>query len=121
MDLLADENIDGQIVDALREKGYIVGYVAEMDPGISDEVVLELANREGALLLTADKDFGELVYRLRRLSTGVVLVRLAGLSPSKKSEIVVSASSIVQRLGMQGRSLPGSRSWTPGFAAGQAA
>ena len=89
MNLLADESIDKQIVDALREKGYIVGYVAEMDPGISDDVVLDLANREGVLLLTADKDFGELVFRLRRLSSGVVLVRLAGLSPIKKSEIVV--------------------------------
>ncbi|MDP3029416.1 MAG: DUF5615 family PIN-like protein [Deltaproteobacteria bacterium] len=89
MNLLADESIDRQIVDALREKGYIVGYVAEMDPGISDDVVLELANREGVLLLTADKDFGKMVFRLRRLSSGVVLVRLAGLSPIKKSKIVV--------------------------------
>lgn len=60
-----------------------------MDPGISDDVVLELANKEGVLLLTADKDFGELVFRLRRLSSGVVLSRLAGLSPTKKSDIVV--------------------------------
>lgn len=57
-----------------------------MDPGISDDIVLELANSEGVLLLTADKDFGELVFRLRRVSSGVVLVRLAGLSPIKKSE-----------------------------------
>ena len=89
MNLLADESIDRQIVDALRDKGYIVGYVAEMDPGISDDVVLELANKEGVLLLTADKDFGELVFRLRRLSSGVVLIRLSGLSPHKKSELVV--------------------------------
>lgn len=89
MNLLADEGIDRQIVEALREKGYIVGYIAEMAPGISDDVVLELANSEGVLLLTADKDFGELVFRLRRLSSGVVLVRLAGLSPIRKAEIVV--------------------------------
>lgn len=89
MNLLADESIDRQIVDAFRQKGFDVGYVAEMDPGISDEAVLELANKEGVLLLTADKDFGELVFRLRRLSSGVVLVRLAGLSPIKKCEIVV--------------------------------
>jgi len=90
LNLLADEGIDRQIVEALREQGYTVGYVAEMDPGISDDAVLELANREGVVLLTADKDFGELVFRLRRLSSGVILVRLAGLSPLKKSEIVVS-------------------------------
>lgn len=89
MNLLADEGIDRQIVDVLREKGYVVGYIAEMDPGISDDIVLELANRERVLLLTADKDFGELVFRLRRLSSGVVLIRLAGLPSIKKTEIVV--------------------------------
>jgi hypothetical protein len=35
--------------------------------------------------LTADKDFGELVYRLRRISAGVLLMRLAGLSPATKA------------------------------------
>jgi predicted nuclease of predicted toxin-antitoxin system len=90
MNFLADESVDRQIVVALRQKGYIVGYVAEMAPGISDDSVLDLANKEGALLLTADKDFGELVFRLRRLSSGVVLIRLAGLSPDKKAEITVA-------------------------------
>lgn len=41
MNLLADESIDRQIVDALRAQGYNVGYVAEMDPGISDDIVLD--------------------------------------------------------------------------------
>lgn len=90
MNLLADEGIDRQIVDALRANGFIVAYVAEMAPGISDDEVLAFANREGALLLTADKDFGELVFRLGRLSPGVVLIRLAGQAPIKKAEIVVS-------------------------------
>lgn len=39
-------------------------FVAEMEPGISDDLVLERANLAGAMLMTADKDFGELVYRL---------------------------------------------------------
>ncbi|MBI5192585.1 MAG: DUF5615 family PIN-like protein [Nitrospirae bacterium] len=90
MNFLADESIDRQIVTALRDEAFIVGYIAEMETGISDDVVLEIANREGVLLLTADKDFGELVFRLKRLSSGVVLVRLDGLSPTKKADIVVS-------------------------------
>ncbi|MBI5180411.1 MAG: DUF5615 family PIN-like protein [Nitrospirae bacterium] len=89
MRLLADEGIDKQIVDYLRKDGHVVSYVAEIEAGISDDVVLEMANKENILLLTADKDFGELVFRLRRLSRGVVLVRLAGLSSQKKAEIVV--------------------------------
>lgn len=88
MRLLADEGIDKQIVDYLRKEGHIVSYIAEIEPGIPDDVILEMANKENTLLLTADKDFGELVFRLRRLSRGVVLVRLAGLSSTKKAEIV---------------------------------
>jgi predicted nuclease of predicted toxin-antitoxin system len=59
-----------------------------MEPGISDDEVLALANHEGAILITADKDFGELVFRLRYIATGIILVRLAGLSISTKSDII---------------------------------
>lgn len=89
MNFLADEGVDRQIVERLRIEGYSVLYVAEMQPGISDDVVLDIANQHSALLLTADKDFGELVFRLRRITCGVILLRLAGLSPERKAEIVV--------------------------------
>ena len=88
MNILADESIDGPIVYRLRQKGHLVHYVAEMEPGISDDAVLDLANRETALLLTADRDFGELVYRQGRTMSGIVLVRLAGLSPARKADLV---------------------------------
>jgi predicted nuclease of predicted toxin-antitoxin system len=91
MKFVADENIDRQVIDRLRQDGHIVMSVSEMDPGISDDVVLDLSNQEGSLLLTADKDFGELVFRQHRLMTGVVLIRLAGLSPLLKAEVVASA------------------------------
>ena len=90
MNLVADESIDGPIVDRLRADGHTVHYVAEMEPGISDDAVLDLASREAALLLTADKDFGELVYRQGRIASGIVLVRLAGLLPTHKADIVSS-------------------------------
>jgi predicted nuclease of predicted toxin-antitoxin system len=88
MNFLADESLDRQIVDALRRDDHVVLYVAEMDPGISDDEVLDKAEKESAILITADKDFGELVFRQQRITNGVVLVRLAGLSSSKKAEIV---------------------------------
>ena len=90
MKFLADESVDRPIVERLRQEGYKVWYVAEMEPGISDDAVLNLANRESALLLTADKDFGELVFRQHRFMIGIVLIRLAGLSPLLKAEIVAS-------------------------------
>ncbi len=91
MKFLADENIDRQIVLHLRSKGHNVQYIAETDAGISDDDVLDKANVIGALLLTGDKDFGELVFRLRRITGGVVLIRLAGLLPGRKAEIVEAA------------------------------
>jgi predicted nuclease of predicted toxin-antitoxin system len=90
MKFLADENMDVAIVERLRQEGHQVWYVVEMEPGIADEEVLALANREGAILITADKDFGELVFRLRYLATGVILIRLAGLSISAKSDILAT-------------------------------
>ena len=92
MNLLADESVDRQIVGRLRQDGFEVLYVAEMEPGVTDIVVLERANEQTALLVTADKDFGELVFREGRLSSGgVVLIRLSGLSAERKAEVVADA------------------------------
>jgi len=91
--LIADESVDRQIVERLRQDGHAVQYVAEMEPGISDDLVLSLAVQAEAVLLTADKDFGEAVVRQRRFVSGILLVRLAGLSAARKAEVVSSASS----------------------------
>lgn len=90
MNLLADESVDQSIVRRLREDGHRVWSVAEMEPGISDDAVLEQANREQAVLVTADKGFGDLVFRQRRTNAGVVLLRLAGLSSASKAKLVAS-------------------------------
>jgi predicted nuclease of predicted toxin-antitoxin system len=88
MNLLADESVDKPIVDRLRQDGHRVLYIAELEPGINDETVLQQANQDNALLLTADKDFGELVFRQGRVHAGVVLIRLSGLSlPAKASAV----------------------------------
>lgn len=91
MTFLADESVDWQIIDRLRKCGYTVLSVAEMEPGITDAAVFELANARKACLITADKDFGEIVFRQRRVSEGVILVRLAGLPQERKAEVVALA------------------------------
>src|SRR5436305_11474497 len=90
MNLLADESVDRQIVEHLRQDGHGVTYVTEMEPGISDETVLQRANEQEALLLTVDKDFGELTYR-QKLIHHVVLIRLAGPLNKTKAELVAQA------------------------------
>lgn len=51
-------------------------------------VVFDRANEKSALLVTGDKDFGEIVFRDNRLSSrGVVLLRLAGYQPKRKPKL----------------------------------
>jgi len=88
MNLLADEGVDRPIVEALRKEGHTVLYIAEMSPGISDDAVLARAKAANALLVTADKDFGVLVFQRHQLTTGVILIRLAGFPPPRKAEYV---------------------------------
>jgi predicted nuclease of predicted toxin-antitoxin system len=94
MNLLADESVDRQVVELLRQRGHAVVYIAEVDQSISDSLVLERANQVSALLITADKDFGELVFREERLSSdGVILIRLSGLRSATKATLVDDAIS----------------------------
>src|SRR4051794_10756776 len=88
MNLLVDESVDRLIVDRLRADGHDLVYVAELAAGISDDEVLRQANDRQAVLITADKDFGELVFRQGRIHAGVVLVRLGGLPNATKATVV---------------------------------
>ena len=88
MNLIADESVDRPVVERLRQDGHDVVSVAELSPSVTDDEILQQANDRGALLVTADKDFGELVFRQGRLHAGVVLLRLAGLPNAAKAEIV---------------------------------
>jgi predicted nuclease of predicted toxin-antitoxin system len=73
---LADECVDAGLVSRLRGAGHDVSYTAEMSSGASDKDVLRQAESGGRLLLTEDKGFGELVFRLKLPVPGVVLLRL---------------------------------------------
>ena len=76
MNFLADESCAGPVVRTLREAGHDVVAIAEVARGATDEQVLERALNEKRVLITEDRDFGELVYARGRSSAGVILVRL---------------------------------------------
>jgi predicted nuclease of predicted toxin-antitoxin system len=88
MILLADEGVDKPIVDIIRLSGFDVHYILETHPGSPDEEVLNIANEEGRILITQDKDFGELVYRLQQVHLGVILIRLGTTPAPEKARIV---------------------------------
>ncbi len=75
MKFLADECCDKALVEALREDGHDVVYATESLQGAPDETVLARAFSEKRLLITEDKDFGELVYRLKKPTRGIILLR----------------------------------------------
>ena len=75
MRFLADECCDAALVDALRSDGHDVLYAIESLRGATDDDILTRAFSERRILLTEDKDFGELVYRFRRPTHGIVLLR----------------------------------------------
>jgi predicted nuclease of predicted toxin-antitoxin system len=89
MNLIADEGVDKPIVDALRNAGFDVVYILETNQGADDQLVLDIANNKKRILLTQDKDFGELVFRLKNAHFGVVLIRLNGYSSLDKAAIIL--------------------------------
>jgi len=90
MKILAGENISGRIISRLRSEGHDVVSIAEEHDGWADTKVLELARSNGALLITEDKDFGDLVVRWRMAVIGVVRLNLDRLSPAREIERVVA-------------------------------
>jgi predicted nuclease of predicted toxin-antitoxin system len=82
MRILADENFPGDAVSALREGGHDVLWVCMSMPGASDSEILKVAQNDRRIVLTLDKDFGELAFRLQNISlSGVILFRMKMLNP----------------------------------------
>ena len=75
--LAADECISVSIVSSLRKEGYDVWHVLENSAGSSDDDVLKTAFQQDRILLTEDKDFGDLVYRFRRPAKGIIFIRIS--------------------------------------------
>ena len=74
MRFLADECFDHGLVGILRNEGYDVLCVLESKRGATDDDVLALAFDERRIIITEDKDFGELVYRLKKPAHGIILI-----------------------------------------------
>jgi predicted nuclease of predicted toxin-antitoxin system len=108
MHFLANENFPGDAVTALQAAGHDVVWVRLAAPGSKDDDILAWAVREGRVLLTFDKDFGELAWRVGLpASSGVVLFRLP-MPPAAGAGAVLTAK-IEERNDGQGISRSSSR------------
>ena len=117
MRLLANENFPREAVEALRDRGHDVAWVRTDSPGSSDEEVIHRARAEDRILITFDKDFGELAFRSGLFSpSGVILFRISQDSPSHVARVSVAVLdrpmnwsgkfSVVQERGIRVVSLP---------------
>ena len=75
MRFLVDECCNAALVDVLRGDAHNVLHAVESLRGATDDELLACALSERRIHLTEDKDFGELVYRLRRPAYGIILLR----------------------------------------------
>ncbi len=82
MRLLADENVPASVVRTLENEGHDIRWIRIESPGISDIEVIRVAYQEERIILTYDKDFGELVVKDNRYpSYGIILFRLSRMDP----------------------------------------
>jgi predicted nuclease of predicted toxin-antitoxin system len=117
--ILADECCPAYLVEALREDGHEVQYVAESSPSTADHDVLASALSHQQILLTEDRDFCELIFLNNRPAYGVVLLRIHPLKRverinrvrevfrSRRSELVGSMTTVTLTK-MRSRPLPNS-------------
>jgi predicted nuclease of predicted toxin-antitoxin system len=71
--LLADENVPAATIAWLRAQGHDVLSIREVTPGIADEQVLAMAVADSRILITFDRDYGELIFRRRKRSPRSVI------------------------------------------------
>lgn len=88
MRILADESVEGEVVARLRSAGHDVAYIPETSAGLRDDEVFARANAENRVLLTEDKDFGDLAFFYGNRSSGIVLLRAHGADVAAKASLV---------------------------------
>jgi len=90
MRLIANENISATVIRSLRERGHDVVSTKESMRGADDSTILARAQAEHRIVVTHDKDFGELAFRERLpADSGVVLFRLSGANPDSDNRRVL--------------------------------
>jgi predicted nuclease of predicted toxin-antitoxin system len=91
MRIIANENIMASVVRELRNRGHDVLWAKESMPGATDVAVLSLAQAEKRVVLTHDKDFGELAFRYGLpADCGVLLARPSGDSPQSDADQLIA-------------------------------
>ncbi|MEK6949047.1 MAG: DUF5615 family PIN-like protein [Nanoarchaeota archaeon] len=87
MRFLIDESLGSRFAKVLSANGYNILFAGDIMRGAPDENVLSFAEKENLVVITDDKDFGELVFRLKHPTKGVILLRASTTNPEKLFEM----------------------------------
>ena len=100
MKALANENFPAPSTRILRTAQWDVKSITETMPGISDEEVLQIAVAEGRIILTFDRDYGELLFRYRHAPPpAVVYFRSKGDTPASAGQVLLEIAQM-QRISL---------------------
>ena len=88
--ILADENIDKSIIEAIRNEGFEVISIFEIHRGISDFQIIELSRNPPRLILTEDKDFGEWIFAHKVKDISVLLLRYSFSETLEITKVVLN-------------------------------
>jgi predicted nuclease of predicted toxin-antitoxin system len=88
VNVLVDVSAGKAVADFIRSLGHDTAFVRDRDPSMPDADILAWAVADGRLIVTMDRDFGELVYRSALRHAGVLLLRLEGARTAAKLRVV---------------------------------
>ena len=88
MKLLLNENLGRSASEALRRRGHDVIWIGDDFAGTHDRAVLAKAKSEGRILVTKDKDFGELAFKSGEPHDGIILLRLEDDAPANTVRVI---------------------------------
>jgi len=88
MRFLVDECTGKKLAKLLEKESHNVLFVGDIMPSASDDEVIRKAEKDNGILITDDKDFGELVFRLGKPTKGVIFLRM-GINPEKRLKALV--------------------------------
>ncbi len=99
---LANENVPVEVVEAARQAGHDMAWICELAPGDDDDAVLARSLAESRVLVTFDKDFGEMAFRQGKNATcGVILLRPRLRDPDYVARFTVAV--LAQQVDWEGR------------------
>ncbi len=97
---LIDESTGSKLGQLLIRDGHDVVFVKDWHLGAKDHEVIEKANNESRIIITDDKDFGELVFRFGKKSKGIILIRMHSYDPKARLAVL---RNVIKKVDLAGK------------------